>query len=1131
MLKYQIQVVDNGIGISKENLQIIGQRFMTSKLQNLKQLDQIPNTYGYKGEALASMRKVVGSINVISKTDHAQYSSVITLFNDSSSEIVETKQRPSKGTTITVDNVFKNFPVRQKSVNSNVDLEDIRQTFEYISFVHPEVSFTLRNDVSGKMIFRSHRFNNSLESIASVHKNIDIKALTSIDFKKRYVKVTGIFYKKPYESNKIQLIYVNKIPVQSPVIQDLANKKLMKSSIFCESSRIKTRFPVFILDLSCPYSQVCVEDSAVEFKNWDFIQKCISKTIKHFFKKEHLLIVCNDANLEDQNQETTAESNIITQITGIYKSAPTKRRAESTYERDELSKHSKNSSYDLISNNDDINSPEVNLEKDSGEHKNDIQIRKYYCGDESIKQMAVQRSRATSSNVKTKDKKVDAASKNKISLQWGKRKKSFEKLDNKLEEMFLSCFKTSQPKNCLKKLEDEQFDGCDRSVYNEDQTKTPIKSKNDPIDDLPSCVDTVIRKLNNSTSNNDAKSVILDIFLKSTQVYRNGPEEDEIECGQKEFETDTVDINETIEVQENNSNLLPFNKILQENKEIISSTVPEKNNLNTFVANFIRNSQKNCEQQQSHLGFNIFPNDNTTNDVSLKITELNENNVQIFKNIAKGEGKRYIMKKFFENTENKKYDEVSSNNSLEDFQEQNFRSKLDVTINNNKVTYTMNTTSIKIQKNKPTAMRYVPELKKIKKADTHSECAQIVPSYKNTTTKCIQTSFNDLHCNNSTDSSSSISDDSRNLLEITEKPHNTSKFFDTQRISKTKRILGKTQYNNTIFKTIKPINRFPNPEEIYLGNCQLLYCNEYCNETEKCCPLMQSFCTENDKNYQSKIKLQNDDVTSDTENMDLEENLFKKPPVANLMVSSQCQSNYENFKHKVQSAKFGKTSTPMCTEKFKNKILKNQNQLLSEKSLEAIGSNSKIKPRSPRENLLEISFINDTFIENEDQTTVDHKNEKPNSGFSIFAKDTNENFMFNINQQPFTLFEDKAHNSKVVDRSKDLFSSASVICKTPNIPTNETFEKSNPNLEWTLRETGNGKIYISKKTGTLKHFNLKLFNTIFYLIICLYYQNKNKNTLSSSLWVNLQFLRNTIEGRYEAFCATQNIGIQSTSVA
>ncbi|WP_405369501.1 DNA mismatch repair endonuclease MutL [Nonlabens sp. Asnod2-A12] len=144
--KTLIQVIDNGKGMSMTDARMAFERHATSKISTADDLFNL-HTKGFRGEALASVA-AIAQISVKSKREEDDLG---TLLEIEGSKI--TKQEPvvtSKGTMISVRNLFYNVPARRKFLKSDqVELRNITDEFHRVAMVHPEVaiSFT-HNDTS-----------------------------------------------------------------------------------------------------------------------------------------------------------------------------------------------------------------------------------------------------------------------------------------------------------------------------------------------------------------------------------------------------------------------------------------------------------------------------------------------------------------------------------------------------------------------------------------------------------------------------------------------------------------------------------------------------------------------------------------------------------------------------------------------------------------------------------------------------------------------------------------------------------------------------------------------------------------------------------------------------------------------
>lgn len=143
-----ISVIDNGEGMSKEDLQNAFKRHSTSKIHKVKDLNHI-HTFGFRGEALPSIASV-SEVKMNSNNGNESYEIVIDNGETTSLEVFAR----NKGTSIKVSHLFSKVPARLKYIkNPRYEASIVLDIVQKFAMGHPHIRFSLEDD--GKLVFKS----------------------------------------------------------------------------------------------------------------------------------------------------------------------------------------------------------------------------------------------------------------------------------------------------------------------------------------------------------------------------------------------------------------------------------------------------------------------------------------------------------------------------------------------------------------------------------------------------------------------------------------------------------------------------------------------------------------------------------------------------------------------------------------------------------------------------------------------------------------------------------------------------------------------------------------------------------------------------------------------------------------
>ena len=171
-----IRVVDNGVGIPEEEIDLAFERFATSKLSTAEDLEHI-STMGFRGEALPSIA-AVSEVTMVTRVADDLAGSFIDVKDGK--VIQKTKRGCPVGTTVTVRNLFRNVPARLKFLKSDAtEVGHISQIVTQYGLSFPEVRFTLI--VDGRTIFRTTGSNDLSEVVGIVYGIENIKSFLKVE--------------------------------------------------------------------------------------------------------------------------------------------------------------------------------------------------------------------------------------------------------------------------------------------------------------------------------------------------------------------------------------------------------------------------------------------------------------------------------------------------------------------------------------------------------------------------------------------------------------------------------------------------------------------------------------------------------------------------------------------------------------------------------------------------------------------------------------------------------------------------------------------------------------------------------------------------------------------------------------
>ena len=277
----EIKVIDNGIGMDREDAKIAFNRHASSKVYDEDDLYHI-HTLGFRGEALASIASVTHTDLYTCNGDIGTHVKI------SGGKIEKVEDCEARiGTIISVKDLFYNTPARLKHLKSlYTELSNIMDYMNKIALSHPEIRFTVTND--SKELLKTDGSGNLLKCIKNVFGINVAKKMLDISNSNNDYKLDGyISLPELYKTNRNSIITI----VNGRIVRNTELNRTINDSY--HSYKPDNYYPIVVLNISVDTSLVDVNihptKMDIKFGNMEDLLTLVSDTIKNKINKKTLI--------------------------------------------------------------------------------------------------------------------------------------------------------------------------------------------------------------------------------------------------------------------------------------------------------------------------------------------------------------------------------------------------------------------------------------------------------------------------------------------------------------------------------------------------------------------------------------------------------------------------------------------------------------------------------------------------------------------------------------------------------------------------------------------------------------------------------------------------------------------------
>lgn len=280
--KSLIQVIDDGIGIPPNEIELAFDRHTSSKIRKIEDLDTL-QSLGFRGEALASIA-AVSQVEIVSRVEENDLGVRLTI---DGGKINRYDQITCPiGTNIKVKNLFFNIPARKKFLKKDTtELGHITDIIQRYSLVFPQIHFIyVHNDIT---IINCPATNDLKTTVFHIYGKRIAERMEEINFFENDFGLQGLLGHSDIskKNRSHSSLYIN----NRFIISDLLFRAIQEAY---KDILMVGKYPFFILNLNLNPAQIDFnihpKKLHIRFENEEFIYNKVYNVIRDFVEEKFI---------------------------------------------------------------------------------------------------------------------------------------------------------------------------------------------------------------------------------------------------------------------------------------------------------------------------------------------------------------------------------------------------------------------------------------------------------------------------------------------------------------------------------------------------------------------------------------------------------------------------------------------------------------------------------------------------------------------------------------------------------------------------------------------------------------------------------------------------------------------------